>query len=484
MTHKIKLFSAICFLLTLVSVDAVQFTYPPGGTGGGAGSVISNQTSTAVIATFYTNTTPHYVLGEARLGVSTIGTLQCSVTNSDNTLYFQYQAEQLSVGATSNTISFTVPPGGWYKFIGLTTTATDGSQKLLYIATNGSVSFAINAGSAGSVTGTGAIVSSDFNGNGANITNQQSMLAMLENMPRGRSRSPGSYTELGGNVGDLTICSSGQGVLRSLFCMLDTGSTGSLDVNINKLELVIVTDGVITGRAYVSDLLNCTYRFGTTGWEVINRTKWLRSHATGLSIESGFPLYNFEILAPMPFGTSIRAFITNSTASSSLWTHGYFQAQYELTTLPPELASARTYITNIHRTSWSGTASNFIFSISGQAEIIGVQLGISNRTVSTTSGFQADKGIAYYPDQYKYTWDLDDWFGQTYGGAFGERVFYDVGHPHNTYDPANDGIPGSQEMYRWLGADALRCTNSMDIYTDNGQAVDAVYFTYIYIRKP
>jgi len=186
----------------------------------------------------------------------------------------------------------------------------------------------------------------------------------------------------------------------------------------------------------------------------------------------------------MAFTNGLRVILTNSTASSSLWTHGYFQAQYELMTLPPELTHARTYITNIHRTSWASTASNFIFRITGNAEIIGVQLGLSNSTVSTTAGFQADKGIGYYIDQYAYSWDLDDWFGQTYGSAFGERVFYDMGHPHNTYEPANDSVTGSQEMYRWLGADSLRCTNQMDIYTDNSVAVDALYFTYFYIRKP
>lgn len=119
---------------------------------GGTGGVLTNNTVAAVIANFYTNSTPHWIEGEARLGTSTAGRIQAAVTNSDNTLFFHYQNEVATAGALSNTISFKVPPGGWWKFIGLTTTATDGSQQLLYMATNGSVSFAANAGNAATVT--------------------------------------------------------------------------------------------------------------------------------------------------------------------------------------------------------------------------------------------------------------------------------------------------------------------------------------------
>jgi hypothetical protein len=125
---------------------------PGGGGSGGTGGVLTNNTVAAVIANFYTNSTPHWIDGEARLGTSTAGRIQCAVTNSDATLFFHYQNEVATITALSNTISFKVPPGGWWKFIGLTTTATDGQQQLLYVATNGSVSFATSAGNAATVT--------------------------------------------------------------------------------------------------------------------------------------------------------------------------------------------------------------------------------------------------------------------------------------------------------------------------------------------
>ena len=127
-------------------IHAALTVTPGGGGSGGTGGVLTNNTVAAVIANFYTNSTPHWIEGEARLGTSTAGRIQCAVTNSDNSLFFHYQNEVATITALSNTISFKVPPGGWWKFIGLTTTATDGSQQLLYMATNGSVSFATTAG--------------------------------------------------------------------------------------------------------------------------------------------------------------------------------------------------------------------------------------------------------------------------------------------------------------------------------------------------
>lgn len=150
-----KLLIALLFVSILsiyseaVRPGPVIITTTGGGTSsgtGGTGGVLTNNTIAAVIANFYTNSTPHWIEGEARLGTSTAGRIQCAVTNSDNTLFFHYQNEVATVGALSNTISFKVPPGGWWKFIGLTTTATDGSQQLLYMATNGSVTYATTAG--------------------------------------------------------------------------------------------------------------------------------------------------------------------------------------------------------------------------------------------------------------------------------------------------------------------------------------------------
>lgn len=112
----------------------------------GGGAAVSNRVIAAVPANFYTNSTPHYLIGYARLGISGVGTMQCSVTNSANTRFFDYTEDALSVSATSNTIAFTVPPYGWYKFAGQTTVLTEGNQALFYYATNGSVSFATTAG--------------------------------------------------------------------------------------------------------------------------------------------------------------------------------------------------------------------------------------------------------------------------------------------------------------------------------------------------
>lgn len=144
-TYPFKQFLWLFAMLPTVIHAALTVT-PGGGGSGGTGGVLTNNTVAAVIANFYTNSTPHWIEGEARLGTSTAGRIQCAVTNSDNSLFFHYQNEVATVSALSNTISFKVPPGGWWKFIGLTTTATDGSQQLLYMATNGSVSFATTAG--------------------------------------------------------------------------------------------------------------------------------------------------------------------------------------------------------------------------------------------------------------------------------------------------------------------------------------------------
>lgn len=137
-------------LVVLSLVSAYAQPRPPfsGGSGtGGTGGVYSNNTTTAVIATFYTNTTPHYIEGIARLGYSGAGTLRIDVTNSDNSRFFPFVYDALSVGATSNSLSFKVPPGGWWKFSASGSTATDGTQVLTYNATNGAVTYATSAGS-------------------------------------------------------------------------------------------------------------------------------------------------------------------------------------------------------------------------------------------------------------------------------------------------------------------------------------------------
>lgn len=147
------LFALLIIVLGITLCPAPPPVYPPGrGGGGGTGGVYSNDTRTAVIATFYTNNTPHYIDGIARLGYSGAGTLTVSVTNSDNTRFFPFVYDALSVGATSNSLPFKVPPGGWWKFSGTGSTATDGTQVLTYNATNGAVTYATAAGNAATVT--------------------------------------------------------------------------------------------------------------------------------------------------------------------------------------------------------------------------------------------------------------------------------------------------------------------------------------------
>lgn len=122
------------------------------GTGGGAGGggVVSNRVIVAVVADLYTNNTPHYIDGIGNIGTTTAGSLVVSVTNSSNARYAWYSENVGTAGATTNQISFSVPPGGWWKFSGVTTTLSDGSQTLIYVATNGSVNHATTAGSASS----------------------------------------------------------------------------------------------------------------------------------------------------------------------------------------------------------------------------------------------------------------------------------------------------------------------------------------------
>lgn len=147
MTLNRHLLASIFYLLALLTARAVVFEHPGGSGTGGTGGVYSNNTTTAVIATFYTNDTPHYIEGIARLGYSGAGTLRIDVTNSDNSRFFPFVYDALSVGATSNSLSFKVPPGGWWKFSASGSTATDGTQVLTYNATNGAVTYATSAGS-------------------------------------------------------------------------------------------------------------------------------------------------------------------------------------------------------------------------------------------------------------------------------------------------------------------------------------------------
>lgn len=173
------------------------------GTGGGSGTggVYTNEVLPAVIATFYTNTTPHYIEGLARLGTTTAGRIQASVTNSDNSMFFQFQEEVATAGASSNGIAFKVPPGGWWKFIGLTTTATDGSQVLTYNATNGAVSFATRAGTATTAT-TATLANNIAAGatlNPANGFNLSNVLA------RTQPYNPISGTNLDSGFGDRVL---------------------------------------------------------------------------------------------------------------------------------------------------------------------------------------------------------------------------------------------------------------------------------------
>ena len=162
-----------------------------GVTGGGA--TISNQVIAAVPANFYTNNTPHYLIGYARLGISGVGTMQCSVTNSANTRFFDYTEDALSASATSNTIAFTVPPYGWYKFAGQTTVLTAGNQALFYYATNGAVTYATTAGSVtdGATQSGLAAGSYEVAGNGAGLTNiASSQFSALKSFQIGLNTNP------------------------------------------------------------------------------------------------------------------------------------------------------------------------------------------------------------------------------------------------------------------------------------------------------
>lgn len=321
--------------------------------------------------------------------------------------------------------------------------------------------------------------------NGQPITNFLSVLAQLQSGAAKTSRSPGSHADGGNNASNYVVSAAGnQGILKTLFCMLDVGSTGGLETNINNMELLIYTDGTaagnLTAQVKVADLLNCYYRYPSTNWTIRNSTRFLDYYTDPLSTRSGFPMYHFTLNIPMPFTNGMSCKLTN-TASASAWTHGYFQAQYELKSLPAELASTRFYITNIHG-YLAADASNFLFKASGSTELIGFQLGLSNSNLSDGAQFTADKGISIYLDSTMFRYDLDDWLENTYAGAFGEFLHRDVGWPHNQYD--NDSAAaGAVEAYRWLDLSSVRSTNSMTVYTDGFVANDSSYFTFFYYKR-
>lgn len=129
----------------LRSTNANEAALILGTAGGGA---VSNQVIVATVANIYTNNTGHYIQGVGNIGTTTAGSLLVNVTNSSNAQFARFSENVGTVGATTNQISFAVPPGGWWKYGSVTTTLADGSQTLVYYATNGSVSYASSAGSA------------------------------------------------------------------------------------------------------------------------------------------------------------------------------------------------------------------------------------------------------------------------------------------------------------------------------------------------
>jgi hypothetical protein len=321
--------------------------------------------------------------------------------------------------------------------------------------------------------------------NGVAVTNQFSMIGLLQNMPRGLNKATGVY---GGtqvtNSQNLVIAATGvSGIVRTLFIHPDVGSTGYLETNMNKLKLLVYADGNLTCDVYLSDLWGTTFQTGTN-WSINRYTRYCDAMADGLSLRTGFPLYTMSLRVPMPFTNGITCKLTNYTTGTT-WTHGYIAAEYETLTLPTELLHARTYITNIHG-SISASASNILFGVSGKGEVIGVNIGLSNSISSEILGFQDSHGLGFVLDTYIYKPDgLDDWLNRTYGGAQGASIGYDVGTLDYSYDYAGSGAaPGYMESFRWLYSDALRFTNSISVYRDGQTSIDYGYFTFFYIRKP
>jgi len=345
-------------------------------------------------------------------------------------------------------------------------------------------------GGSGDVTQSG-LAAGSYPINGQPITNLLSVLAQLESGSAKTSRSPGGYATLGAygtnNTSSSFVIGAGnQGIVKTLFCHLDVGSAGGVQTNINSLDLLIYTDGTATGnltaRIKVADLLNCYYRYPTTNWTIRSHSRFLSFYTDPLSERSGFPLYHFTLNLPMPFTNGISFKLTNSVAGTT-WTHGYFQAQYELKSLSPELFSTRAYITNIHGAMSSGT-SNFLFSATGASEIVGFQIGLSNSSLSGAAQGLADKGLAFYIDSTVFTYDLDDWLENTYAGVYGEFLAQEVGWPHNDYDATLDGGgAGAQEAYRWLPQDSIRSTNSMVVYFDGNVVMESAYYNFFYYKR-
>lgn len=344
--------------------------------------------------------------------------------------------------------------------------------------------------SSGGVTQSG-LAAGSYAINGQPVTNFMSVLAQLESGSANTSRSPGGYGTLGAygtnNTSSSFVIGAGnQGIVKTLFCHLDVGSTGGVQTNINSLDLLIYTDGTATGnltaRIKVADLLNCYYRYPTTNWTIRSHSRFLSFYTDPLSERSRFPLYHFTLNLPMPFTNGISFKLTNSAAGTT-WTHGYFQAQYEIKSLPPELFSTRAYITNIHGAMSSGT-SNFLFSAAGASEIVGFQIGLSNSSLSDAAQGLADKGLAFYIDSERFTYDLDDWLENTYAGVYGEFLAQEVGWPHNDYDATLDGGgAGAQEAYRWLPQDSIRSTNSMVVYFDGNVVIESAYYNFFYYKR-
>lgn len=460
------------------------YTLAQAGITGGGGAAVSNATVAASILTRYTNNTDYLLFVDAQLyqSATVVATAYSYALVSTNYVDLAWTKQYTWDVGTDNTYdsTFYVIPGGVFRW---TNSVGNGAMlnqrmRLTYFSTNSG-----SGSGSGDVTQSG-LAAGSYVVNGQPITNYQSILSQLLNGSTGTSRSPGSHSQGGNNASNYVVSGSGtSGILKSLFCHLDVGSTGGVETNIQNLDLLIYTDGTATGnltaRIRVADLMNCRFRYPTTNWTIRSTSRFISFYTDPLSERSGFPLYHFTLTLPMPFTNGISCRLTNTTYGGE-WTHGYFQAQYELKSLPPELQTARLYITNVYG-SITSAASNYLFTTSGATEIVGFQVGASNHSLVDIEGAWADKGIAFFIDSTLFTYDLDDWLENTYAGAFGEFIGYDLGWPHNDYNGAT--TEGAMESYKWLVRDSIRSTNTMVIYSDAFAEIESAYYNFFYYKR-
>lgn len=340
-----------------------------------------------------------------------------------------------------------------------------------------------------------AVIDGTFTGNGAAVTNLTAgnialnPQILLDPPHIGVSSNLGNYFITENNSHGVMI--SGCGILRDVWIQVDLDKNHFLNTNLVNIRLEVFTDGGNTTNltfrnvdVSLADVFGNRFRFETNGAWAVDRDSlglFTMDRSTNL-LRQGY-IKALHLRLPIYFTNNCLLRLTNAL-TGTLWAEGYMSVTGQRAADLSALGEYQTWRLRTKTTfgALAGSASNFLFSVSGPGICVGWLQSFHSTTAFEVRNFLDSVAPAWLTAP-GVVWEVaggDDMFFSTFSMKGGFSIGPVAGVINHDAGPALNEARQSIEAYRWLFTDPIYWNNGTVVYIPDSQAISAMSATMFY----